>query len=226
MNSLDANKQKENLTKLSNEKNGNIDIKSVSNGFNHKNDNNYDNNNKIKDDEEEVFIKAQEVVPKVIDSSDDVPLGVSLWSCSFTLHQLWFSWLNTYMVLYSGSMNLWLDRVTSDTAIAGGLAETFGIVQVSALIIAPMAGLFMDRNIRRANRNANPFEQKLSRAQSGFWPILTTTIVLTIAVICRFFNTSGAVYSSIVFITLLRSFLVAVASAYLRIRYSFNQSIN
>ena len=221
LNSFDIKKEKENSINLTNEMNGNSDIKSITNGFNHKNDKIYDNNNKFKDEEEEVFIKGQEVVVKVVDLScdDDVPLSVSLWSWAFTLHQLWFSWLNTYMVLYSGSMNLWLDRVTSDTAIAGGFTETFGIVQTSALIIAPMAGVFMDKSIRRANKNANPFEQKLSRAQSGFWPILVTTVVLTIAVVCRFFNTSGAVYSSIIFITLLRSFLVAVASAYLRIRY-------
>jgi len=128
------------------------------------------------------------------------------------------------MVLYSGSMNLWLDRVTSDTQRAGGYTETFGIVQASALIIAPIAGLFMDHNILEANKESDPFKRKLLRAQSGFWPILLTTVVLTIAVICRFFNTAVAVYCSIVFITLLRSFLVAVASAYLRIRYSISST--
>ena len=211
--------EKENLAKLNHDSNGNS--KSFSNG-NGKIDNNF-NNSKFKDEEEEVFIRPQEdIPPKNVDNSeDDVPLGVSLWSCAFTLHQLWFSWLNTYMVLYSGSMNLWLDRVTSDTAIAGGFTEAFGVVQVSALIIAPMAGLFMDRNISRANKDPDPLKRKLNRAQSGFWPMLLTTVVLTVAVVCRFFNTGGAVYSSIVFITLLRSFLVAVASAYLRIRYAF-----
>jgi hypothetical protein len=215
LNSIDNQKDK-----LNHELNGNSNIKSFSNGFDHKNRNSFENNNKFKDEEEEVFIRPQEI-PKVLDTTaNDIPLGVSLWSCAFTLHQLWFSWLNTYMVLYSGSMNLWLDRVTSDTAIAGGFTETFGVVQVSALVIAPIAGLFMDRSISRANKSTDMFERRLSRAQSGFWPILVTTIVLTISVICRFFNTPGAVYSSIVFITLLRSFVVAVASAYLRIRYS------
>ncbi|CAG2106746.1 unnamed protein product [Medioppia subpectinata] len=205
--------EKDSLGKLAKETNG-----KTLNGFNGKS---YDNNgNGMKGDgEDEVFIKPDSKrVPIVMDSNDSVPLNVSLWSLAFMLHQLWFSWLNTYMVLYSGSMNLWLDRVTSDTVIAGDFTETFGMVQVSALIIAPIAGLFMDRNINRANKGTDPFENKLSRAQSGFLPILVTTIVLTISVVCRFFNTVGAVYSSIVFITLLRSFLVAVASAYLRIR--------
>lgn len=211
-----VNNGKESLAKLNHDTNGNS--KSLTNGINGNH-----NNNKIKEEEEEAFIRPYEALPsKALDNSeDDIPLGVSLWSWAFTLHQLWFSWLNTYMVLYSGSMNLWLDRVTSDTAIAGGFTEAFGIVQVSALIIAPMAGLFMDRNISRANKDPDPMKRRLNRAQSGFWPMLLTTVVLTIAVICRFFNTSAAVYSSIVFITLLRSFLVAVASAYLRIRYIY-----
>ncbi|CAG2161793.1 unnamed protein product [Oppiella nova] len=217
MSSYNQSMDKENL-KLTKDSNG-----KVLNGFHDKhiaNGKSYDNNgNGHKDVEEEVFIKSEETVP-VMDN--DLPLGVSLWSLAFILHQLWFSWLNTYMVLYSGSMNLWLDRVTSDNAIAGGFTEAFGLVQVSALIIAPIAGLMMDRNINRANKDTDPFRRKLSRTQSGFVPILVTTIVLTISVVCRFFNTAGAVYSSIVFITLLRSFLVAVASAYLRISAVFS----
>lgn len=61
-------------------------------------------------------------------------------------------------------------------------------------------------------------KRRLCQAQSGFVPILITTATLTIACACRFFNTSAAVYASLVFITLLRSFLIAVASAYIRVR--------
>jgi hypothetical protein len=230
LNSYQKSSEKAILAQLSPELNGNSKIKIVSNGIQEENQtngnnktlhNNKKNRNSKHEEEEEVFIKSGDSLPLATVGSDDIPLGVSLWSCAFNLHQLWFSWLNTYMVLYSGSMNLWLDRVTSDTQLAGGFTETFGVVQVGALIIAPIAGLFMDHNILLANREPDPFKRKIRRAQSGFWPILLTTIVLSIAVNCRFFNTAGAVYSSIVFITLLRSFLIAVASAYLRIRYKF-----
>jgi hypothetical protein len=222
------------LAELSPELNGNSKIKIVSNGIQEENQTNGNNkalqNNKNKDskheEEEEVFIKSGDSLPLGTVDSDDVPLGVSLWSCAFNLHQLWFSWLITYTVLYSGSMNLWLYRVTPDAQIAGGFTEIFGVVQVGALIIAPMAGLLMDHNILRANRETDPFKRRIRRAQSGFWPILLTTIVLSISVSCRFFNTASAVYSSIVFITLLRSFLVAVASAYLRIRYKSKFLLN
>ena len=44
----------------------------------------------------------------------DPPLRVSLISLPFTLHQWWYSWLITYMIMYVGTMNLWLDRVTDD----------------------------------------------------------------------------------------------------------------
>lgn len=44
----------------------------------------------------------------------DPPLSQSLISLAFTLHQWWYSWLITYMIMYVGTMNLWLDRVTDD----------------------------------------------------------------------------------------------------------------
>ena len=47
-------------------------------------------------------------------STDQVPLSQSLFSLPFSLHQWWYSWLITYMIMYVGSMNLWLDRVTTD----------------------------------------------------------------------------------------------------------------
>ena len=47
-------------------------------------------------------------------SDDEVPLRQSLLSLPFSLHQWWYSWLITYMIMYVGSMNLWLGRVTND----------------------------------------------------------------------------------------------------------------
>ncbi|KAH7645070.1 hypothetical protein HUG17_0608 [Dermatophagoides farinae] len=132
---------------------------------------------------------------------------------------LWFSWINTYMVLYSGSMALWLDRVTDDDREKGLFTQTFGLVQVSALIIAPIAGDVLDRIVRRAKDVDDGNRRRLLQAQSGFGPILFTTLTLLGAVICRFFDTSIAVYTSIVFITILRALFIAVASAYLRVRY-------
>lgn len=45
---------------------------------------------------------------------EEIPLSQSLFSIPFSLHQWWYSWLITYMIMYVGTMNLWLDRVTSD----------------------------------------------------------------------------------------------------------------
>lgn len=149
---------------------------------------------------------------------DDIPLRVSLFSISFLAHQLWFSWLNTYMVLYSGSLMLWLGRVTDDQATTRTFTQAFGLVQVTALIFAPFAGYVMDCSVRKAMTEPIVMLRKLRQAQSGFIPILITTIMLVFAVTARFFNQPSAVYISIVFITLLRSFLIAVASAYIRVR--------
>lgn len=150
---------------------------------------------------------------------NEVSLRVSLQSISFLMHQLWFAWINTYMVLYSGSMALWLDRVTQDSDTKTLFTQTFGIVQVSALVIAPLAGLVLDSVVKRAQNIEDASKRDLIRAQSGFGPILFTTLMLIGAVVCRFFDNPLAVYISIAFITLLRALFIAVASAYLRIRY-------
>ncbi|KPM07208.1 hypothetical protein QR98_0056950 [Sarcoptes scabiei] len=146
-------------------------------------------------------------------------LKVSLFSLSYLIHQIWFGWINTYMVLYSGSMSLWLDRITDDPSVRNYFARIFGIVQILALIIAPCAGYLMDKIVRRARDITDDDHRRLIQAQSGSLPILFTTLTLAGAVCCRFFDSNQAIYISIVFITILRALFIAVASAYLRIRY-------
>ena len=152
------------------------------------------------------------------DLRSQIPLTFSLLSIPFTLHQWWFSWLLTYMIMYVGTMNLWLDRVTEDASVADTFSKVFGIIQVSALVLAPLAGFLMDYQINQANKHVDAMKRRVARVQAGFWPMMFTTATLTAILICRFFNNTTAVYTSILFITLLRSFLVAVGSAYLRIR--------
>lgn len=102
--------------------------------------------------------------------------------------------------------------------MASNFSKVFGIVQVLALVLAPMAGFLMDSQVNAASRELDPFKRRLNRIKAGFWPMMFTTATLAATLVCRFFDTATAIYISIIFITLLRSFLVAVASAYLRIR--------
>lgn len=147
-----------------------------------------------------------------------IPLKVSLFSLAFLLHQWWFSWLITYMIMYVGSMNLWLNRVTHDAVVAGNFTKIYGLIQILSLALAPLAGFWMDYQVNQADLVSDPLERKLKRIDSGFWPMMFTTATLAGILACRFFDTPTAIYLSIVFITFLRSFLVAVASAFLRIR--------
>lgn len=151
-------------------------------------------------------------------SEHESPLRVSLFSFAFVAHQLWFSWLNTYMVLYSGSMILWMARVSEDQQKIRSFTQAFGLVQVSSLLFAPMAGFIMDHMVAKTARESDPKRKRLVQAQSGFIPIMITTLTLAAVTLCRFFDTATAVYISILFITLLRSFVTAVASAYIRVR--------
>uniref|UniRef100_T1K030 Major facilitator superfamily (MFS) profile domain-containing protein n=1 Tax=Tetranychus urticae TaxID=32264 RepID=T1K030_TETUR len=164
-------------------------------------------------------LSASTVTPNPSVSPPPVPLKVSLFSLAFLLHQWWFSWLITYMIMYVGSMNLWLNRVTHDAVVAGNFTKIYGLIQILSLAIAPLAGFWMDYQVNQADLVADPLERKLKRINSGFWPMMFTTATLAGILACRFFNTPLAIYISILFITFLRSFLVAVASAFLRIRF-------
>ena len=147
------------------------------------------------------------------------PLKISLWSWAFNLHQWWFSWMITYMVMYVGSLNLWLQRVTDNNQIASDFSQIYGCAQVFCLFLAPIAGLLMDYSIKKAEKETDPFQRKLKRVRAGFWTLFVTTLFLTACLICRFFDNQTAIYTSIVFMTIFRAFLVAVGTAFLRIRY-------
>ena len=146
------------------------------------------------------------------------PLGISLNSFAYNLHQLWFSWMITYMLMYVGSMNLWTERVTYNKDHQLAFVNLYGLFQVLALVISPLAGLLMDWQLGKAESVDDPLEKRLIRTQSGFWPLFITTITLLLCVFCHFFDTKEFIYISIVFITIYRAFLLAVGSAFLRIR--------
>lgn len=153
-------------------------------------------------------------------SSSSPPLSISLCTFAYNLHQLWFSWMITYMLIYVGSMNLWTERVTSDLVAQKSFVDIYGLFQVLALVVSPLAGLLMDWQLSKANSIADPLEKRLIRSQSGFWPLFITTITLLICVICHYYDSKQFIYISIVFITIYRAFLLAVGSAFLRVRFA------
>lgn len=116
-------------------------------------------------------------------------------------------------------MNLWIRRITEDSAKASFYLKIYGLLQVFSLILAPMAGAIMDFEVNKASKEKDPHKRRIKMAKAGFWPILMTNLSLTGVIICKFFDHEIAIYISIVLNTFLRSFLIAVASAYLRIRW-------
>jgi cation transport ATPase len=169
------------------------------------------NNNDLRyNNEKEITNKPEKWVP---------PLKLSLMSWTFNLYQWWYSWLFTYMVLYIGSFNLWAQSVTKDLKTVSNFAQVYGLAQLASLVLAPIPRILMDFCIKKADEETDPFERKLKRFQSCFWPISVTTLLATACLICQFFKTEIAVYISIAFMTLFRLFLMAVGTAYIRIRF-------
>lgn len=50
-------------------------------------------------------------------SEEQLPFKTALTSFSFSLHQYWFSWLLLATLNYSGSLHLWMERISSDVHI-------------------------------------------------------------------------------------------------------------
>ncbi|XP_027206275.2 equilibrative nucleobase transporter 1-like [Dermatophagoides pteronyssinus] len=154
------------------------------------------------------------------------PLRISLRTIPYNLHQLWFSWMITYMVMYVGSLDLWTKRVTEDRSSQTLFLNLYGVVQVLALVVSPIAGLLMDWQLSKTINEKDELEKRVQQAQSGFWPLFITSFTLLICVLCHYFDREEFIYASIVFVTIYRSFLLAVGSAFLRIRFHadhFNQ---
>ncbi|XP_054722623.1 equilibrative nucleobase transporter 1-like [Uloborus diversus] len=166
---------------------------------------------------------VQNIVEKessaVVPVEDQLPFRVALTSFSFSLHQYWFSWLLLATLNYSGSLHLWMERISSDVHTVSRYTQIYGLCQVSSLILAPIAGIVMDRTLNSAAQEPDYDKRKLIMLRSGFWPMLFTTAAQAIVQLCKFFENDVSVYISIFFTTILRSFHVAVATAYLRIRF-------
>lgn len=167
-------------------------------------------------------LSAMKTIPLTSNGMDTnclkIPLKLSIYSLPFMLHQWWFSWLITYMIMYVGTMNLWLNRVVQDKSTASFFYKLYGSTQVTSLILAPLTGFWLDYRLNIANNYPDPLKRRIHRYKAGFWPLFLTTSSLAGILICRFFDTKLAIYLSIFFITILRALLVAVGSAFLRIR--------
>ncbi|KAG8194710.1 hypothetical protein JTE90_028024 [Oedothorax gibbosus] len=152
-------------------------------------------------------------------SEESLPFKTALTSFSYSFHQYWFSWLLLATLNYSGSLHLWMERISSDVHIVSMYTQIYGLCQVSSLLLAPIAGIVMDRTLNSASQEPDFDKRKLIKLRSGFWPMLFTTMAQATVQFCKFFENDVAVYISIAFTTILRSFHVAVATAYLRIRF-------
>ncbi|UYV79422.1 hypothetical protein LAZ67_17002544 [Cordylochernes scorpioides] len=158
-----------------------------------------------------------------------LPLTSSLFSSTYLMLTVWFSWLLVYTVNYAGSMALWLDRMDGHGhRQASWYIRLFGLAQLSGFVLSPLSGMIMDRGINKASNEMTRFVcvaendpdlKRLRQYQSGFWTVSFTTVTLASILVCKLFHHEVAVYFSVAAVTVLRSLLVAVATSYLRARF-------
>lgn len=150
--------------------------------------------------------------------SKPISLKQSLLSLSFILHQWWFAWIITYITLFIDSLHLWIKRIDFENKLADTIVIVYCLSQALGLVVAPFAGFWMDHQVNKATKVKDPIKRAVKTAQSAFFPMLFTSCTLLGSVLCKFFDNLTAVYTSMVFLLFLRSFLVAVGSAFLRVR--------
>lgn len=150
-----------------------------------------------------------------------IPLRESFFSLPFMLHLWTYAWLISYPYIYVGTMSLWFERMPDGSTIEERFSKIYAFSQLSNILIAPFAGFIIDCKISKAQKEKDPFLRRLKTVQSGFLPLMMAITTAASIITTKFFDEELAIYVSIGFITLLRSFHISICSAYLRVRYDF-----
>lgn len=106
-----------------------------------------------------------------IKKPNQLPLKLSIYSLPYIIHQYWFCWIITAIIMYVGSMNLWIRRVTDDVEKASFYLKIYGLLQVFSLILAPIAGAIMDIEVARASKEIDQHKRKIKMAKAGEYSI-------------------------------------------------------
>ncbi|ROT69462.1 Solute carrier family 43 member 3 [Penaeus vannamei] len=146
-------------------------------------------------------------------------LKTSIWSASSFLHQLWF-FVNLLAINnYQQSYNVWITSSSCSVTEAGLYSMLFSYSNLLTVFFGPVGGVFTDYMIRKAYRTPNELDRRVKEVQASFWPLLVTTVFTSIMYACLLFFHPAAIYVSLLCMVVSRPCIIAVSTAYLRIRF-------
>ncbi|XP_067126323.1 equilibrative nucleobase transporter 1-like isoform X2 [Centruroides vittatus] len=120
-----------------------------------------------------------------------------IFSISYILHVLSNCLLALSIIIYLGSFNWWITKLTSNQE----------------------EGILLDSAVKKAQEEEDPILRKKKSQRAGFYSLIICSTVATSMIACRTISNVTAVYFSLVFYVLSRPILNSVSPGYVRIRF-------
>ncbi|KAL7647099.1 UNVERIFIED_CONTAM: hypothetical protein RMT77_002357 [Armadillidium vulgare] len=153
-------------------------------------------------------------------TSSSSSLLESLNTLSSYLHLYWFLILLVCVNFYQQIYNLWITASTCSEEEVGLYSSLFSYSNLVSVFCAPIGGIFTDFLVRRARKNEVDHIAFLTKEiQANFTPLFLTTLFTMLMHCCVFFFSETAILISLVSMIIVRPCVVAISTAYLRIRF-------
>lgn len=170
--------------------------------------------------------------PQAHHDHSPLPLTFSVFSLSSLLYNFWFAWMMLYALYYNGSLHLWVGRFSNNPDDLDTYVNILGLSQLGALVLGPLIGVVIDWNLSRVPEpnkdgpkhptsvgDGEDFDQCVNQVRATFWMALLTTCMVAAVQITKFFNSSVAIVTSMVFFIIFRSSVMGISITYLRQRF-------
>ncbi|XP_076032092.1 equilibrative nucleobase transporter 1-like [Oratosquilla oratoria] len=155
----------------------------------------------------------------LLEASKEVPLQVSLKTLSSGLNQYWFTISLMSVNIYQQTYNMWISSTSCTVAEATLFSNLFSYSSFVTVFFAPLGGIMADCMIRRAGKEKNASRRRYLEIRASFLPLMITNILLLSMYSCLFVFHPISIVLSLLFMLVARPFIVAVFTAYVRIRF-------
>lgn len=153
-------------------------------------------------------------------TKSSLPLSKSLWSGASLLHQYWFFVCLFAINVYQQNYNVWVNLTSCSVEEAGRYSALYSYSNLITVFFGPLGGIFTDYMVRRAKRTSpDDLTRRVKEVQASFLPLLVTTIATVLMYACMFFLHPAAVFMSLACMVISRPCVIAVSTAFIRIRF-------
>ncbi|KAL7643209.1 UNVERIFIED_CONTAM: hypothetical protein RMT77_006500 [Armadillidium vulgare] len=152
-------------------------------------------------------------------TSKEPPLLSSLLSFSSFTHAIWLSIHLGSAVFFALYFNSWISQIAQTNDEAGFYSLLYSFICLACFAVTPFPGLVMDFLYKKAEKAPSEEERLVLKLKSPSGPLIFVTFVSIGLIATLFFRTPFAVYLGLVFLMLLRAFVMAVGNSFVAIRF-------